>query len=190
MAFNLQLLRVALRMQLGIAAFLVLSACVTSDGRTVGSTAPVEAAAAVDLGGSERVSGTGGMAGEGEGYATAQPAKAPVLALNSSMPAAAGAMDHGQIDHSARGGQQMAQATPSAVQGRGVVKSIDSARRKVNISHEAIPAIGWPPMTMDFDVAPSVNLGTLKPETHIDFTMRQGAGGMYVIQTITSHGGH
>ena len=136
------------------------------------------------------MSGTSGMAGEGEGYATAQPVRAPVLALNSAMPAAMGVMDHSQMDHTAHGGQQMAQAAPAAVQGRGVVKSIDAARRKVNISHDAIPAIGWPPMTMDFDVAPSVNLGALKPETHIDFTMRQGAGGMYVILTITSHGGH
>ncbi|MCC8430558.1 copper-binding protein [Reyranella aquatilis] len=99
-------------------------------------------------------------------------------------------MDNGQMDHSAHGRQQMAQATPAAVQGRGVVKSIDSARRKVNISHEAIPAIGWPPMTMDFDVAQSVNLGALKPEMDIDFTMRQGGSGMYVIQTIISHGRH
>lgn len=190
MTFNPRPLRVALCMQPAIAALLVLSACVTSDARTVTSASPVEAAAASDLGGSGRVSGASGMAGEGEGYATAQPAKAPVLALNGAMPAAMGAMDHSQMDHSAHGGQQMAQATPAAVQGRGVVKSIDSANRKVNINHDAIPAIGWPPMTMDFDVAPSVNLGALKPETHIDFTMRQGAGGMYVIQSITSHGGH
>lgn len=191
MSFKLRPLSVALRLQPAVAALLVLSACVTSDARTVTSAPPVDAATAADLGGSARVSGAGGMAGEGEGYATAaQPAKAPLLALNGAMPAATGAIDHGQIDHSAHGSQQMAQAAPAAVQGRGVVRSIDSVRRKVNISHDAIPAIGWPPMTMDFDVAPAVNLGALKPEMHIDFTMRQEGSGMYFIQTITSHGGH
>ncbi len=72
-----------------------------------------------------------------------------------------------------------------------MVNSVDSSGRKINLSHNAIPAIGWPAMTMDFAVAPSVDLGTIKPGAHVNFTMQQGGNGMYVIQSVTpASGGH
>ena len=82
---------------------------------------------------------------------------------------------------------QVAQA--GAVQGAGMVNSADPAGRRINLSHDAIPSIGWPPMTMDFAVAPSVDLRTIKPGAHVTFTMQQGSGGMYVIQSVTPAGG-
>ena len=44
-------------------------------------------------------------------------------------------------------------------------------------------------MTMDFAVAPAVDLGALTPGTRVNFQMEQGQGGMYVIQSITPAGG-
>jgi len=44
-------------------------------------------------------------------------------------------------------------------------------------------------MTMDFAVAPSVDLHGVQPGSRINFTMEQGSGGMYVIQSITPAGG-
>ena len=44
-------------------------------------------------------------------------------------------------------------------------------------------------MTMDFAVAPSVNLNALKPGMRVDFTVEQGASGMYEIQAVTPAGG-
>jgi Copper binding periplasmic protein CusF len=40
----------------------------------------------------------------------------------------------------------------------GTINSVDVAAHRVNVSHGAIQALGWPPMTMDFPVAPSVDL--------------------------------
>jgi len=77
----------------------------------------------------------------------------------------------------AHDGRQDAHAT-------GTVNTVDPAQRKLNISHNPIPEIGWPAMTMDFAVAPTVDLRSIKPGTRIDFTIEQGAEGMYVIQSI------
>jgi len=40
---------------------------------------------------------------------------------------------------------------------------IDPAQHKLNLSHVPIPEIGWPAMTMDFPVAPAVDLKAIKP---------------------------
>ena len=75
------------------------------------------------------------------------------------------------------------------VHGTGVVKAVDVAAHKITLSHQPISQIGWPAMVMEFAVAPAVDLSTLKPESRIDFSMEQGQGGMYVIQSITPAGG-
>lgn len=76
------------------------------------------------------------------------------------------------------------------VHATGVVKAVDAGAHKVTIAHQPISQIGWPAMTMEFAVAPAVNLGTVKPDSHVDFSMEQGKDGMYVIQTIALHGAH
>ncbi len=74
-------------------------------------------------------------------------------------------------------------------QGTGTVNSVDAAGHKLNVSHDPIPAIGFPAMTMDFVVAPSVDLSAVKPGSRIKFTVEQGAGGMYEIESIAPAGG-
>ena len=44
-------------------------------------------------------------------------------------------------------------------------------------------------MTMDFPVAPSVDLKPIKPGMSMNFTIEQGPGGMYEIKAITPAGG-
>ena len=182
--------RASLRSLFEISCLLLLTAC--ADQSAVAAAPPAGSAApAIDLGGSSRVPRLAGRAGEGEGYGTVQPPS-----TDRSMPA---------IDHSAMGhghGQSssapVTSASPGAapqvaqagtVQGAGMVNSADPAGRRINLSHDAIPSIGWPPMTMDFAVAPSVDLRTIKPGAHVNFTMQQGSGGMYVIQSVTPAGG-
>ena len=84
---------------------------------------------------------------------------------------------------------QMAHEGHSDIRGSGTVNSVDPAQQKVNVSHNPIPEIGWPAMTMDFPVAPSVDLRALKPGTRVDFTIEKSQGGMYEIQTISPAGG-
>jgi Cu(I)/Ag(I) efflux system protein CusF len=43
-----------------------------------------------------------------------------------------------------------------AVQGTGVVQSIDAAKDTVTLAHEAIPALNWPAMTMPFRMAADI----------------------------------
>ena len=66
----------------------------------------------------------------------------------------------------------------------GVINSVDPAQRKINITHEPIKAIGWPTMTMEFPVAPGVDLATARPGGRVNFRIRQGAGGMYEVRSI------
>ncbi|MBI2736863.1 MAG: copper-binding protein [Rhodospirillales bacterium] len=201
------------RLLLGSLSLFLLAACAD---QVVTAAAPSQgsAALAVDLGGSSRISRISGKAGEGEGYDTmpvvpaahgsmagmahetaAPMAKAPVPATNHS------AMDQSQMDHSkmgqgtASGPVQAPSAAPQVaqtaqVQGTGMLNAVDAAGHKVTLNHNAIPAIGWPAMTMDFSVAQSVDLRSLKPGTHVNFTMQRGGDGMYVIQSIAPAGGH
>ena len=53
-----------------------------------------------------------------------------------------------------RSDMQMAHAGDNDAHGTGTVNSVDPAQHKVNLSHNPIPEIGWPAMTMDFPVAP------------------------------------
>ena len=84
---------------------------------------------------------------------------------------------------------QMAHTAHNDAHGAGTVNSVDQMQHKVNLSHRPIPEIGWPAMTMDFPVAPSVDLRPLKPGARVNFTIEQGQGGTYEIKTISPVGG-
>src|SRR5262245_15782895 len=169
-------------------SFLFLLAACADQGAHATASSSDSAPLGTDLGGSSRIPRIAALAGEGEGYGRV-PAAAP--AGQSSTPT----MDHSAMGHgsmsgmsqSSSGNAQIAQA--ASVQGTGTVKSVDAAGHKVNLSHDPIPAIGWPAMTMDFAVAPAVDLGALRPGTRVTFMMRRGGDGMYVIQSITPAGG-
>ena len=87
-----------------------------------------------------------------------------------------------------RSEMQMAHEGHNDVHGTGTVNSVDPAQHKVNLSHNPIAEIGWPAMTMEFPVAPSVDLKVIKPGTRVNFTIEQGQGGMYEIKAISPAG--
>ena len=83
-------------------------------------------------------------------------------------------------------------AVPTAIRRAILAKDnaqVDPTQHKVNLSHNPIPEIGWPAMTMDFPVAASVDLKSIKPGTRVNFTIEQGQGGMYEIRAIAPAGG-
>jgi Cu/Ag efflux protein CusF len=90
---------------------------------------------------------------------------------------------------SSRPGMQMAHDGHEDAHGIAMVNSVDAAGHKVNLSHQPIPEIGWPAMTMDFGVAPTVDLRAIKPGARVNFTIEKGPGGMYQVQAITPAGG-
>jgi len=71
-----------------------------------------------------------------------------------------------------------------AISAKGEVKAVMLDERKINLTHEPIPAIGWPTMTMDFAVTGDVDLAALQVGDSIHFGLVKNAEGMYVIGSI------
>ena len=68
--------------------------------------------------------------------------------------------------------------------GNGIVKAVDVEARRVRISHGPIQALGWAPMTMEFDVLPDTDLETINIGQSIHFSLGQSKVGDYVIEVI------
>ncbi|HRD65781.1 MAG TPA: efflux RND transporter periplasmic adaptor subunit [Candidatus Competibacter sp.] len=66
----------------------------------------------------------------------------------------------------------------------GVINAVESASRTLNVTHQPIPELKWPAMTMDFPVAKGVKLDGLKPDGKAHFRIREGEDGRYVIDAI------
>jgi Cu/Ag efflux protein CusF len=79
-------------------------------------------------------------------------------------------------------------ATPmlaaDAATGKGVINRIDTVAGIVNINHEAIPALKWPTMSMDFKVLDKHQLSTLKPGQTVSFGLVKDAKLGYVISHV------
>lgn len=92
-----------------------------------------------------------------------------------------GKLPGGGMNHST---MSMAKPAGKEATGTGTVKKVDVAKRIVNLSHGPIPAINWPAMTMDFQVAPGVDLSGVKVGQSVAFTLVE-AGGNYTVTSIT-----
>ena len=112
----------------------------------------------------------------------------PVIATAQSEAAAEAAPVGDQVPRLG-GEMQMAHAGQNDAHGTGTVNSVDPAQHKINLRHQPIPEIGWPAMTMEFPVAPTIDLKSIKPGTRVNFTIEQGQGGMYKIREIAPAGG-
>ena len=70
----------------------------------------------------------------------------------------------------------------------GVVNAIDTAQRKVNVSHGSIKSLGWPAMTMDFPVNQDVDLSTIKAGMKVNFTLVKGTNGSWTVDSLKPSG--
>jgi Cu/Ag efflux protein CusF len=73
---------------------------------------------------------------------------------------------------------------PQTAKSTGTVIALNQIDRKVTLDHGAIPAIKWPPMKMEFAVAPNVDLSKVKTGDKVDFTL-SGSSDSYTVQSIT-----
>ena len=80
----------------------------------------------------------------------------------------------------------MAKETDTAIIGTGILREIMPDANKVNMTHDPIPALKWPDMTMDFKVRPDVKLDSFKPDDRVMFELEQGEEG-YVIKSMHVH---
>lgn len=74
-------------------------------------------------------------------------------------------------------------AAQNNIVGKGMVVSVDKAAGKVKLQHEAIPALGWGAMTMDFKVTDKAVLEKMKKGVQIEFTLTK-RGQEYLISSI------
>lgn len=70
--------------------------------------------------------------------------------------------------------------------GMGMVHAV-TPEGKLNISHDPIPALGWPAMQMDMDVA-GVDTADIPLNTNVEFDLVQGNDGLYVIVGVRAEG--
>ncbi|MRL67347.1 copper-binding protein [Brevundimonas sp. SPF441] len=67
--------------------------------------------------------------------------------------------------------------------GAGVVTAVDTAAGTVTINHEAIPAVGWPAMTMSFTADPAVvQQAAVGDRVQFDLTVQGNAGEVTAIR--------
>lgn len=101
-------------------------------------------------------------------------AKASTTASPTPAPAPTSTEAHGHHH-----GTTDARPAVAGVPGHGVIDAIDPGRRRVTLSHDPMPEIGWPAMTMVFTVPAGTDLRHMHPGHHVDFTLRKGASGSY-----------
>ena len=77
-------------------------------------------------------------------------------------------------------------AVPRGFMAHGVVNSVDVAAGSVNITHHAIKALGWPGMTMTFQVRDREDLASVKAGEKVDFDLARSSSGQYVITRLRS----
>ncbi len=95
---------------------------------------------------------------------------------------------HGQLKNGADGhmhnSNDMSTKQQQEIEATGVINTIDPPTRSVNLSHEPIPAIGWPSMTMDLKAADTVDLSGIEAGSPATFTLERGSDGIYMITGI------
>jgi Cu(I)/Ag(I) efflux system protein CusF len=89
-------------------------------------------------------------------------------------------MDHGATKAADHSGHDMATES-KIIMGKGVIHSVSKMNNKVNLTHEPIPALGWPEMTMDLAVADDVDLKSIVPDQEVMFHMVLGEDKVYRI---------
>lgn len=60
---------------------------------------------------------------------------------------------------------------------KGEVVAVDKAAGKVKLTHEAVPELGWPAMTMFFPVADKTQLDALKAGDQVNFEFVKNGNG-------------
>lgn len=68
--------------------------------------------------------------------------------------------------------------------GVGVVHKVDAATGMVTLTHEPIPSLKWPQMTMDLQVADKALLKDVSPDMQVEFELGRKRGGGYAITVI------
>jgi Cu(I)/Ag(I) efflux system protein CusF len=95
-------------------------------------------------------------------------------------------MDHGAMDHSTMGHGEMPMdqaMLDSAIHVKAIVHSMGDGT--VNVSHEPIPEIGWPAMTMDMTLMENAEvMEDMADGQAVTMMLIQGEDGMYGVAAL------
>lgn len=72
--------------------------------------------------------------------------------------------------------------TQPAITAKGQVNTVKGDQ--LNITHEPIPAIGWPAMTMDMATSANVDAAKVPTNSPVEFTLIKGSDGIYQIDAV------
>lgn len=90
-------------------------------------------------------------------------------------------MDHSTMDHSNM--TMNAETIEGAVHTKAILNSFGDST--ANVSHEPIPEIGWPAMTMDMALLPDAEMmGEIAEGDAVTLMLIKGEDGMYAIAAI------
>ena len=87
------------------------------------------------------------------------------LAAALNLGLAAPVFAHQGHDHAAQA------QVPQSAEGVGVVRALDARNKRITIAHEPIPALGWPSMTMAFEVHSPDLLTGVVVGNRVNFTL-------------------
>ena len=107
-------------------------------------------------------------------------AMSPAFAASSAMPGM------GNMDAGSMGGKPDAAAATQGFMAHGTINSVNAAAGTVNITHQAIKALGWPGMTMTFAVRDRSMLAEVRAGNAVNFDLAKDPSGQYVVTRMTA----
>lgn len=90
-----------------------------------------------------------------------------------------------RIDSSAGNPKTQQPLSETMIVGKGVITNISLDEHKLTLKHQAIPALNWPEMTMDFPVDENIELTQFKTGDSVQFTLKKDKDDSYDIISIT-----
>lgn len=85
--------------------------------------------------------------------------------------------------HGSHSGHAMGEAH-SEVKAGAVIHKVDAEKGMVNVTHDPVPALKWPQMTMDLPVTKRVDLSKVKAGDKVTITLKQGVDKQFRVMAI------
>jgi len=87
----------------------------------------------------------------------------------------------GNMAGESMGNMAMETQNVDVISATGQVQSVDPASRSIMLTHEPIPALNWPTMTMGFTASENLSLDEIQPGANIRFDFRQTDNGFEIL---------
>ncbi len=81
-------------------------------------------------------------------------------------------------------GESEPAAAPTVTVTKGRIAAVDPARREATMTHEPIPSLGWPAMTMDFALDESLDASKLVAGNTVEFDFINAGPGVFAIVAV------